>query len=75
MMDSNMKVVVIGALPADRVAPSRSYLIVNGERVSYAHLVYYRGGLSPTQCGGHFQTLIAERDGEDMGDTDERERA
>lgn len=44
MIDSNMKVVVIGALPADRVAPSRSYLVVNGERVSYAHLVYYRGG-------------------------------
>lgn len=42
-----MKVVVIGALPADRVAPSRSYLVVNGERVSYAHLVYYRGGGSP----------------------------
>lgn len=39
-----MKVVVIGALPADRVAPSRSYLVVNGDRVSYAHLVYYRGG-------------------------------
>lgn len=47
MMDSNMKVVVIGALPADRVAPSRSYLVVNGERVSYAHLVYYRGGALP----------------------------
>lgn len=68
---NSLNVLVIGAVPADRVAPSKSYLVVNGERVSYEHLVYHTGGAAPTQCGGHFQTLIAEYDEEDMDDPDE----
>lgn len=41
---NSLNVLVIGAVPADRVAPSKSYLVVNGERVSYEHLVYHTGG-------------------------------
>ena len=53
------KVIIAGALWT-RNLKNRSFLIVGGVRVSYAHLVYSPTGLSPTVCSAHFQPLIVD---------------
>ena len=68
-------VVMVGTL--SQSTTSKSYLKVNGTATSYAHIVYHRCGIAPSQCSGHFQTLIAEtysRDGT-MDDPNEGEGA
>lgn len=51
------RVVQVGAVPHENRG-GRSYLVVNGEAVSYAHVVYSTAGIAPTICCGHFQPLI-----------------
>lgn len=53
------RVVYAGAIWTGNVK-NKSFLIVGGCRVSYAHVVYSPEGIAPTVCSAHFQPLILE---------------
>lgn len=59
-MKQTDKVIIAGAIWTGNLE-NKSFLIVGGARVSYAHVVYSPEGLSPTICSAHFQPLIADK--------------
>ena len=64
MDDQRLKVLVAGAIWTGNMS-NRSYLVVGGVKVSYAHVVYSIEGLSPTITAAHFQPLIRVEHGQE----------